>query len=227
MKWLGCTLLLAASMAQAQIAPGDPVAEYERHVAASDHCAPQRLQLPVLTDGLEVSGEGQTHLLYRMNFNQVTEGWNWHPEAARENQDYYQYKFLPIASVTETRSSYRGEDKIGEMQEFQVQWRYDYFFAFDNLYDFFARQINDDAGFSIDLPTATPRDSIAMAAEVNLRAPCVSQSSTFWKATHARPVDFTLKKRYLLGDLEAVVFYDKRSGTELARLQKSAMAARQ
>jgi hypothetical protein len=62
-----------------------------------------------------------------------------------------------------------------------------------------------------------------MTAEVNLREPCVSQSTTFWKATHARPVDFTLKKRYLLGDLEAVVFYDKHSGAELARVQKSAL----
>jgi hypothetical protein len=218
---LFCALLMVANVVQS--APRDPVAEYERHAAAVDHCAPQRFQLPVLTDGLELSGEDQRHVLYRMNFNQVTEGWNWHPEAVREDQDYYQYKFLPLASVDELRGSYRGEDKIGEAQEFQVKWRYDYFFAFDNLYEFFARRIDDDAGFSVDLPAAMPLDAIAMAAEVNLRAPCISQSTTFWKATHARPVDFTLKKRYLLGDLDAVVFYDKRSGKELARVQKSAL----
>jgi hypothetical protein len=55
---------------------------------------------------------------------------------------------------------------------------------------------------------------------VTLAAPCISESTTFWKAIHARPVDFTLKKRYLLGHLEAVVFFDRRTRLVLGRMAK-------
>ena len=41
-------------------------------------------------------------------------------------------------------------------------------------------------------------------------------STTFWKAVHARPVDFTLRKRYLAGKLRAIIICDGEG--EIARL---------
>lgn len=191
-------------------------------------CDGYRVRLPVEAAGIELEGG---RALYRMVFNQVTEGWNWHPEDAAADGDYYRYKYLPLGSVAESRGRYAGEDKVGTAQEFRVEWRYDDFFAFDNLYDFFPRRADDDAGFAADLPaTARPgltAGDIGLVAVVVLRPPCVAQSTTFWKATHARPVDFTLKKRYLLGELEAVEFIDRRDGHVLATAAKSTAAGRQ
>jgi hypothetical protein len=232
-----CLFLASAAVAAAPVAvvlpPVDPVLEFRQLAAAPApvDCAARHLRLPVLADGLEISAgqqpgnmpgntPGTQRVLYRMSFNQITEGWNWHPEAARVDQDYYQYKFLPIASVDESRGTYRGEDKIGTPQDFRVEWRYDYFFAFDNLYDFFARRVDDDAGFAAEIAAEVPADQVMMVADVVLRSPCVSESTTFWKAIHARPVDFTLKKRYLLGDLDAVLFLDRRTGAILHRFAK-------
>lgn len=234
MKTQACCLYLASAVvAAAPVAvaspPVDPVLEFRQLAAAPVpvDCTARHLRLPVLADGLEITAGAPVgtspdtqRVLYRMSFNQVTEGWNWHPEAAREDQDYYQYKFLPIASVDESHGSYRGEDKIGTPQDFRVEWRYDYFFAFDNLYDFFARRVDDDAGFAAEIASQVPADQVLMVADVVLRPPCTSESTTFWKAVHARPVDFTLKKRYLLGDLEAVLFLDRRTGTILQRIGK-------
>jgi hypothetical protein len=59
---------------------------------------------------------------------------------------------------------------------------------------------------------------LRMALRGRLRADCLSESTTFWKATLSQPVDFTLKKRYLIGQLEEVIFYDQASGKVLARL---------
>lgn len=217
-----CLLMLLGSGVQAQ-SLADPVALQRELTASGGDCSGRRVALPVISDGVERRANGA---LYRMNFNQVTEGWNWHPEAVLADGDYYQYKFLPLASVEESRGKYRGEDKIGETQEFQVQWRYDYFFAFDNLYDFIPRQVDDDAGFATALAADVPAEHLGMVAEVVLRPPCISESTTFWKAIHARPVDFTLKKRYLLGDLEAVMFFDRRTQAVLGRIEKSALAGR-
>ncbi len=49
--------------------------------------------------------------------------------------------------------------------------------------------------------------------------PLISESTTFWKATHGRPVDFTLKKRYLVGHLDEIDFVDTASGKVLCRIQ--------
>jgi hypothetical protein len=38
------------------------------------------------------------------------------------------------------------------------------------------------------------------------------------KATPSQPRDFTLKKLYLIGTLEEILFYDEASGKVLARL---------
>ena len=159
---------------------------------------------------LEIIGD-RAAVRYRMAFNQIAEGWSWRPLADPAVEDYYRYKFLPLESVAVERGEYEQEDKIGERQRMTVRWRYDYFLAFENLYDFYARRSDDDAGFSADLP-ADIGPHLGLRARARLVEPLIGESTTFWKATHAQPVDFTLKKRYLLGVLEAVDFVDHRDG---------------
>jgi hypothetical protein len=118
-------------------------------------------------------------------------GWNWHRWT--RSDDYYVFKYLPLGSTSEERGSYRGEDKIGAPQDFRVQWRTDYFFAFDNPYDFYPRDAGDDVGFAAEV--ALPADDAArlargdlrMAIGVRLAKECLSDSTTFWKRPgHAR-----------------------------------------
>lgn len=156
--------------------------------------------------------------LYRMGFNQIAEGWSWQPLANPAVEDYYRFSFLPLQSVDEARGSYTGEDKIGEPQAMAVRWRYDYFLAFANLHDFYPRQVNDEAGFSASLPLAA-LGHVGMRARGRLIAPVTSESTTFWKATHGRPVDFTLKKRYLVSELLEVAFVDTDSGQTLCTIR--------
>ena len=210
----------------------DAVAEYARRAAlpANERCAGNSIELPVtlsqeaLVDTAYDTATGRLRILYRMQFNDLTEGRNWHPDIAAAGGDYYTFKYLPIASTTEDRGSYRAEDKIGAPQEFRIRWRYDYFFVFDNPYDFYARDAGDDAGFVVDVP-ATEADArrlaggeLRMGLRGRLAADCLSDSTTFWKSTFATPVDFTLKKRYLIGKLVEVFFLDAASGKLLARL---------
>ena len=154
---------------------------------------------------------------YRMAFNNIAEGWSWQPLANVAVDDYYRYKFLPLQSVSESRGEYAFEDKIGESQQMKVEWRYDYFLAFENLYDFYPRVVDDDAGFVVRV-AAGKVQKVMMRATARLIEPVISESTTFWKATHAKPTDFTLKKRYLVGKLETVSFVDGESGALLQRL---------
>lgn len=156
-------------------------------------------------------------LRYRMAFNNIAEGWSWQPGADPQVEDYYRFKFLPLQSVAEERGAYQGEDKIGVVQSMNVNWRYDYFLAFDNLYDFFPRTADDDAGFVVNLGQSAPVLP-GLRARLCLQEPVTSESTTFWKATYSKPVDFTLKKRYLIGTLQALYFLDRDSGQELAVL---------
>lgn len=154
---------------------------------------------------------------YRMAFNNIAEGWSWQPLANVAVDDYYRFKFLPLQSVTEVRGEYAFEDMIGDIQQMKVVWRYDYFLAFENLYDFYPRVVDDDAGFVARVSVGKAQ-KVVMRATARLIEPVISESTTFWKAVHAKPVDFTLKKRYLLGKLEAVSFIDGESGKLLQRL---------
>lgn len=163
-------------------------------------------------------------LRYRMAFNNVAEGWSWQPLAQLDVEDYYRWKFFPLQSVREDRPSYVQEEKIGELQQTRVEWRYDYFLAFDNLYAFYARVTDDDAGFVI--PATAASSSVRLVALATLGEPALSESTTFWKAIYARPVDFTLKKRYLIGALEALVVCDGASERELARIHPQKQPAR-
>jgi len=232
------SLLMAmplAGLAADELAPPlqDPVREYATRIAApaAERCrAGEVVTLPVtlaqeaLVDTAYDAATGRLRILYRMQFNDLTEGWNWHPDAAAAGGDYYTFKYLPIASTAEDRGSYRAEDKIGVPQEFRIRWRYDYFFVFDNPYDFYARDAGDDAGFVVDvaMPEAEARrlagGDLRMGLRGRLAPDCLSDSTTFWKSTFATPVDFTLKKRYLVGKLVEVYFYDAISGKLLARL---------
>ena len=167
---------------------------------------------------VEVRGE-RAEARYRMAFNQVAEGWSWQPQADPAVDDYYRYKFLPLQSVALERGSYEHEDKIGAPQQMKVSWRYDYFLAFDNLYDFYPRSVDDDAGFVANLPAASAAH-LGMRATARLGAPVISESTTFWKATYGKPTDFTLKKRYLIGTLESVSFVDLDTGAALCTIAR-------
>ena len=160
-------------------------------------------------------------LRYRMGFNQVAEGWSWQPLADPAAEDYYRFKYLPLTSVGEERGEYVHEDKIGEPQRMRIFWRYDYFLAIDNPYEFFARTADDDAGFSAILP-ARFEGRVGMRAKATLVDPVTAESTTFWKATHGQPTDFTLKKRYLIASLQAVEFVDVRSGALLCGIPRGA-----
>lgn len=166
---------------------------------------------------VEVAGE-RAQVRYRMAFNQIAEGWSWRPLADPAVDDYYRYKFLPLQSVAVERGEYAHEDKIGVTQQMKVSWRYDYFLAFDNLYDFYPRVVDDDAGFVADLP-ADVVGHLGLRAKGHLIEPLISESTTFWKATYGKPTDFTLKKRYLVSVLDEVDFVDTDSGKVLCRIR--------
>lgn len=177
------------------------------------------LDLDLAAGGLDVNVLGERiDILYRMAFNQIAEGWSWRPQADPAVDDYYRYKFLPVQSVLVERGEYTHEDKIGTPQQMKVSWRYDYFLAFENLYDFYRRAVDDDAGFSANLP-ATVAGRVGMRARARLVEPVISESTTFWKATYGKPTDFTLKKRYLVGRLEEIAFVDTASGEVLCRIR--------
>lgn len=168
---------------------------------------------------LEVNEAGErVEVLYHMAFNQIAEGWSWQPLADPAIDDYYRFKFLPLQSVAEERGEYQHEDKIGTPQQMKVTWRYDYFLAFENLYDFYPRKVDDDSGFSANLPAAVA-GHVGLRARAQLVEPVISESTTFWKATYGKPTDFTLKKRYLVGKLEEIDFVDTTSGKVLCRIR--------
>ena len=174
---------------------------------------------PEASAGLTVSPrDGLLEVRYPMVFNNVAEGWNWNPLANPAVEDYYAWKYLPLASVVEERGEYDGEDKIGEVEHRRIVWRYDYFLAFANLYDFYPRSTDDDAGFFALVPAARV-GHIGLRAVARLIEPWTRESSTFWKATYRKPVDFSLKKRYLMAELLEIRFVDQESGAVLAVLR--------
>ena len=162
---------------------------------------------------------GKATLLYRMAFNNVAEGWSWDTLADPESADYYRYKFLPLKTVFEEKTP-----PVGAKRGVKSLWRYDYFVAFDNLYDFYPQQANDDAGFRavIKLESAALAENgrLGMLAVCRLKPPYHSESDTFWKADLADPVDYTLRKRYLMVELHEIWYFDTVSGKVLARLER-------
>lgn len=198
---------------------------YHRQAAApqAGECFTLPVDLAASPGFTDDTADGRRELRYRMAFNQIAEGWSWQPGSDPAQQDYYRYKFLPLQTVVEQRGEYHAEDKIGVDQEMHVVWRYDYFLAFDNLYDFYPRRVDDDAGFAVGVAVDRQLQP-AMRVTACLKAPVVSESTTFWKAIHARPDDYTLKKRYLVVDLAAVEFVDQATGEVLGRLKPAPKA---
>ena len=60
--------------------------------------------------------------------------------------------------------------------------------------------------------------NVGLRAEVCLNEPVTRESTTFWKATYGKPVDLTLKKRYLVGSLRALHVIAPENGQRLASL---------
>lgn len=223
-RFLAVAAAVATLVAQAQAAePADQQFETLAHLPpASLHGMPGgtiEVDIDLATSAgftLEPAGE-RLEARYRMSFNQIAEGWSWQPLADPAVDDYYRYKFLPLQSVSVERGEYAYEDKIGVVQQMKVSWRYDYFLAFDNLYDFYPRLADDDAGFSADLPVSVS-GHLGLRARAHLIDPVISESTTFWKATYGKPVDFTLKKRYLMAVLDEIDFIDTSNGEILCRI---------
>ncbi len=219
-----CNFFLVAALAVVFAAPAlavdSAVVQYQAQLAAAHVGERVELEIDLMNSpgfSIEIQGDS-AEIRYCMAFNNVAEGWSWRPLADVAVDDYYRFKFLPLQSVEEARGEYEFEDKIGVSQQMKIVWRYDYFLAFENLYDFYPRAFDDDAGFIARVP-ASQASKVTMRATVRLIAPVVSESTTFWKAIYGKPVDFTLKKRYLVGELEAISFIDGESGRLLKRLE--------
>lgn len=230
LRWLMTGLLLApcSHLSAQETMPRVAIAAYEQH-ATQKACAPGEaidLDLPLSADTMidYAAATGRLRVFYTMQFNDLTEGWNWHPEEVSAGRDYYTYKYLPLGSTHESRGSYRTTDPEGRALEYPIRWRWDYFFAFDNPYDFYPRDAGDAAGFVAEFSVSATdaerlrKSDLRMSLRGSLLANCLSESTTFWKATVSAPVDFTLKKRYLIGRLEEIRFHDAASGQLLARL---------
>lgn len=144
-------------------------------------------------------------LTYRMGRNDVTEGWNWHPEADPARDDYYRYKYLPLGERESeiAPSRIEADPAVGS---FPVKFlrRDAYYFAFDNPYAFYARN-NEDGGFSVEI-TGTAAEPFHLVARGRYAAPQRAESTTYWRAIPAQPVYLTLKNRYFMGKLETLWF---------------------
>ncbi len=171
---------------------------------------------------------GKLQLRYNMVFNQIAEGWSWDELANPDQRDYYHFKFLPLGFETASRHAPEVVELYpGKTVEVKNRWRYEYFLAFDNLYDFYERKVDDDAGFDAAVVMKTEEAkrlaegrAVRMLVLCRLKPPYHTESNTFWKATFAEPVDYTLRKRYLVGDLLEVWFYDSASGQVLAKVRQ-------
>lgn len=80
----------------------------------------------------------------------------------------------------------------------------------------------DKIGFIAQVP-ASRASKVAKRATARLIKPVFSEGTAFWKATYGKPVDFTVKKRYLRGVLELISFIDGESGRLLKRLEPLAV----
>lgn len=216
-----------AGSACALLEAGDVVADYrklaELPAAALAGLAGQGFTMRVdepMADryDIEVLPDGRQRLVYRMGRNDVTEGWNWHPEADPGREDYYRYKLLPLGQ-RETETAPARIEHDAAYGDFEVKFRRRdmYYFAFDNPYDFYARNDADD-GFAVIVPAgAEPR--FELVARGRFAAPFRSESNTYWRAIPAQPVDLWMKNRYFMGRLETLWFCDA-DGRILGKLGK-------
>lgn len=141
---------------------------------------------------------------YAMGFNNVSEGWSWRELAEPAKEDYYRFKYFPLEAAVEDKGRYGNWNPFEGGHQVTRHWRYEYFLAFDNLYDFYPRTGDEQAGFVVPAGQEAPRLRVLAA----LVAPVVRESNTFWKSTGDKKDDYTLRKRYLLGRLDAVCYLD-------------------
>jgi hypothetical protein len=162
---------------------------------------------------------GHVQLMYRMGRNDVTEGWNWHPEADRATEDYYRYKYLPLGQ-RETEVAPARIEPDPAVGGFTVHYlrRDAYYFAFDNPYAFYVRN-DEDLGFAAEVDSAPTDGHFQIVARGHFTAPWRSESSTYWRAIPAQPNDTWLKNRYFMGQLETLWFCAS-DGHVLAKLGK-------
>lgn len=150
---------------------------------------------------------------YDMAFNNVTEGWSWRQREPEERQDSYRHKFLPLEAQEETKGRYGSWNPFEGAHEVARRWRYEYFFAFENLREFFHQAESDGMAFTARLPLKA--GSVRLRLLATLTSPVVAESNTFWQSTGANRPDYTLRKRYLMGRLDAICFLDA-AGAPLA-----------
>lgn len=216
-----------AGSACALLGAGDIVAEYRRlaelPTAALAGLAGQGFILRVDDPAedrrdIERLPDGRVRLVYRMGRNDVTEGWNWHPEADPQREDYYRYKYLPLGQ-RETETAPPRVEPDPAYGDFKVTYRRRdaYYFAFDNPYDFYPRNDADD-GFAVTLSGIAP-EPFHLVVRGRFVAPWRSESSTYWRAIPAQPVDLWMKNRYFMGRLETLWFCSD-DGHILGRLGK-------
>lgn len=220
-----CLISIVLPCLAAPLSLQEAATEYTRQ--AADCKAGETVTLDVALEESSLDTEyaaGRLYIRYNMVFKHVTEGWNWHPEAVPQGGDYYRFKYLPLGTQVEEKGRATRQDADGVHREYVNHWQYDYFFTFDNPDDFYARDSGDNAGFAAELElTATEakrltQEDLRMAMRGRLAQGCTTESTTYWSGLPAKPVDFTLKKRYLIGQLSEVFFYDVRNGNVLARL---------
>lgn len=168
---------------------------------------------------VEALPDGRARLMYRMGRNDVTEGWNWHPEADKATADYYLYKYLPLGQrATEVKPPQIESDPA--VGGFQVRYfrRDAYYLAFDNPYEFYARN-DEDFGFAAEVAAAPADGKFQLLARGHFAKPWRAESSTYWRAIPAQPTDLWLKNRYFMGRLETLWFCSE-DGRVLAKLGK-------
>lgn len=240
--WLALLLLCpvvpagAADLSLNEVLLGDIERRYE--TLTTGPAASERFVVAVDLDGDNLAlthdaAAGRLSVRYRMNFNQVAEGWSWQPQANPADTDYYRYKFLPLGSRERQQGApYVQEDLPGRTREVKRIWHFDYFLAFDNPYDFFARPtLDDDAGFVGEIAVTAAQAQefmkpgrLALLAWAHWQTPKYAESTTFWKATDGKPVDLTLKNRYLIGKLDELWIVDNADARVLAKLGPRAAA---
>lgn len=215
-----------AGSACAALGATDVVAAY-RQLAALDTAGLAHLQGQAFTVKVddpmpdrwerEALPSGQLRLTYRMGRNHVTEGWNWHPQADPAREDYYRYKYLPLGErEAEVAPPRREADIPGRSFEAKVVRRDAYYFAFDNPYEFYAR--NDaDGGFASDIAAPAGDAAFHLVARGRFTAPWRAASTTYWRAIFSAPVERTLKNYYFMGRLETLWFCSD-DGRILAKL---------
>lgn len=168
---------------------------------------------------VETIAADKVRLMYRMGRNHVTEGWNWHPQADPARADYYRYKYLPLGEREAEVAPPRMESDLpGRHFEAKVVRRDAYYFAFDNPYEFYARNEADD-GFAVDVAhqVAGPLMRFHLVARGRFAAPWRAASTTYWRAIFSAPVERTLKNYYFIGRLETLWFCSD-DGRILAKL---------